>query len=168
MKTYVLTLSRTFPKGHPREGEETDFADRVRRGLHYAEHPCYDSPLPSKIHTIRANYELWKKRIDEVNAGKAVLSVRQWLGAPRRSKQREIFRFDRDSGIGVERLEIIQFGPLFGLSITDAEGRHVTGELETLVENDGLSEEDWMDWFRGCDKSQPMAIIHFTNFRYCK
>lgn len=31
---------------------------------------------------------------------------------------------------------------------------------------DGLSLEDWKDWFRNYKLSKPLAIIHFTNFRY--
>ena len=32
--------------------------------------------------------------------------------------------------------------------------------------NDGLSYYEWLNWFRGYDLSQPLAIIHFTFFRY--
>ena len=32
--------------------------------------------------------------------------------------------------------------------------------------NDGLSFEDWENWFKNYDLAQPMAIIHFTKFRY--
>ena len=39
-----------------------------------------------KLHTIRANYPLWEKRIKDIQEGHAVLSVRQWSGKPYRSK----------------------------------------------------------------------------------
>ena len=42
-------------------------------------------------------------------------------------------------------------------------------ESTDLAANDGLSFADWYDWFRNVDIIQPMAIIHFTNYRYgCK
>lgn len=67
MKTYVLILSEYFPKDHPKAGEPTGFVgDLMFTG--------------KKIHTIRSNYELWAKRIDEVRAGKARLSIRIWTG----------------------------------------------------------------------------------------
>lgn len=78
MKTYVLTLSKVFPKTHKRAGEPTDFE------LLFKDNNYFD-----KIHTIRANYPLWKQRISEIQAGRAVLSVRQWTGNPYRSKQVE-------------------------------------------------------------------------------
>ena len=35
-----------------------------------------------------------------------------------------------------------------------------------LAANDGLSTNDWLDWFKNYDLTKPMAIIHFTKFRY--
>jgi hypothetical protein len=61
MKTYVITVSRTFPKTHERAGQETYFVNKIFDG--------------SKIHTIRANYELWEKRINEVKEGSLVCQL---------------------------------------------------------------------------------------------
>lgn len=44
---------------------------------------------------------------------------------------------------------------------------HLLGNGLNLTE-DGLSFSDWYDWFRKVDLRQPMAIIHFTKFRYGK
>ena len=38
--------------------------------------------------------------------------------------------------------------------------------LIDLAKNDGLSLDDFKAWFKSYDLSQPMAIIHFTSFRY--
>ena len=62
MKTYVLTISKNFPSTHSKKGTPTNFFYKIKSG--------------DKKHTIRANYELWKKRIDEVNEGKAIISLR--------------------------------------------------------------------------------------------
>jgi hypothetical protein len=35
-----------------------------------------------------------------------------------------------------------------------------------LSKNDGLSLPDFKAWFKNYDLSEPMAIIHFTKFRY--
>lgn len=32
--------------------------------------------------------------------------------------------------------------------------------------NDGLSEVDWRNWFERYDLTEPLAVIHFTKFRY--
>lgn len=146
MKTYVLTLSKSFPRTHARAGEPTEFREKFLK--------------KEKIHTIRANYELWSKRIKEVQAGRAVLSVRQWTGKPYRSKQVEIATLTAENGVGLQRLEF-----------TDCRLRfpYVGSEwtfMVSLAKNDGLSLNDWVGWFNGYDHSRPLAIIHFTKFRY--
>jgi hypothetical protein len=38
--------------------------------------------------------------------------------------------------------------------------------LENIAVNDGLSYEDWREWFKDYDLSKPLAIIQFTKYRY--
>jgi hypothetical protein len=139
MKTYVLIISKTFPSYHSRAGEPTNFIQKIKD--------------KQKLHTLRANYELWENRFKEIDAGRAVLSVRQWSGKPyeKGTNQGEIFRFDRTRGIGIEKFCPLQssFNPL------------------VLANNDGLSLEDFDDWFKPYNM-EPKAIIHFTDFRYLK
>ena len=35
-----------------------------------------------------------------------------------------------------------------------------------LSYNDGLTQEDFIDWFKGYDLSKSLLIIHFTDFKY--
>lgn len=146
MKTYVITLSRNFLAYHKRAGEETHFKEKFLSG--------------EKIHTIRANYPLWEKRIKEVQEERAILSIRQWTGKPYRSKQVEIATLTAENGVGLQRLEFtdcrLRF-PYVGSEWTS---------MVSLAKNDGLSLNDWVGWFGGYDLSEPMAIIHFTKFRY--
>ena len=146
MKTYVITLSRNFLAYHKRAGEETHFKEKFLSG--------------EKLHTIRANYPLWEKRIKEVQEGRAVLSIRQWTGKPYRSKQVEIATLTAENGVGLQRLEFTDCRLRFPYS--DSEWT----SMVSLAKNDGLSLNDWVDWFGGYDLSEPMAIIHFTKFRY--
>ena len=39
-------------------------------------------------------------------------------------------------------------------------------ELPVLAANDGLSFNDWYEWFKAYDLNKPLAIIHFSEFRY--
>lgn len=142
MKTYVIMLSKVFPKGHIREGEPTGFKEKLLSG--------------EKIHTIRSNYELWKKRIDEVQNGDALISVRQWEDKPYRSKQIEIRRFTKDDGVGIEHIVLPEY-----LSL-----QSFLGVYENLDRNDGLTEDDWVSWFSKAEREKPLPIIHFTSFRY--
>ncbi len=164
VKTYNIMLSRVFPVTHPKAGQETEFAPKVMAAINNM--PCY----LKKLHTIRANYDLWKKRIDEVMAGEAELCLRQWTGKPYRSKTVVIKRLRWDDGVGIQKLN---FGWHNGEQIPVIEGWYMYGENGSkaeLAKNDGVSLEDWQEWFKGHEKDtvydKPLAIIHFTNFRY--
>ncbi len=157
MKTYVITLSRHFLANHKRAGEETHFKEKFLLGLGLTD---YDTPSLAKIHTIRANYPLWEKRIKEVQEGRAVLSIRQWTGKPYRSKQVEIAMLTAENGIGIQRLDIFDF-----MRPAKVDGSQLVN-LTDLANNDGLSFSDWYHWFRLADVIKPMVIIHFTKFRY--
>ena len=182
MKTYYLTLSPVFPSTHQRKGEETGFYKKLERARDCSRcelsgwagdvkltdylkctNPCFDGYL--KLHTIRANYEFWRKRFEKIAKGEACLSIRQWVGKPygKGSTQREIVRLTREDGIGIQKLTF-PFGTFNEAAIEDAEHVGVfSGIAQTLAANDGLS---LSDWFKDYDLSQPMAIIHFTPFRY--
>lgn len=153
MKTYVLTLSHSFPANHEMHGKPTYFREKFR-----------GTPgMLRKLHTIRANYSLWAKRFEMIAAGDACLSVREWMGAPYRSKQREIARLTADDGVGIQKLRIYEHEPL---PVVYADRYTTPVDWQELATNDGLSLEDWKEWFKNYDLSKPLAIIHFTNFRY--
>lgn len=148
IKTYVLIVSSSFPAYHPRVGNITYFSEKIRKG--------------EKKHTIRLNYELWKKRIEEVQRGEAILSVREWIGKPYISMQRELFFYSDLSNIGVEKLERDDLGWYIN-------GQDLGITTLDLAANDGLTKDDFTAWFKGKIKTnKPMAIIHFTEFRYGK
>lgn len=182
MKTFVLTISRVFPATHTRKGEQTDFKNKILKavrknvcnsrygeigsscngcdGRYLFQDYCLEIP---KLHTIRANYELWKNRIEQVQKGEAILSIRYWSSKPYHKDENgigqvEICQLDKDSGVS--------FQELFNLpSHLYIDGREPVSE-NTLAKNDGLSLEDFKEWFKGYDISKPMIIIHFTSFRY--
>ena len=170
IKTYRLSISRTFPSTHPCAGRETCFREAITAALNGHKDKVFSDDgrqigcFP-KLHTIRDNYSLWKKRIDEVNAGNAVLVLYEWEGKPYRSKTQELLRFNKDSGIGVQRLTFLHDRDgCYNFKFGYADHRDV--DYYTLAKNDGLTETDWLDWMIDYDFSQPLAIIHFTKFRY--
>lgn len=160
MKKYVITLSKVFPSTHPRAGEPTMFSKNAFRWPSVTDEPG----TFYKIHTIRANYEFWRKRFEKIAAGEAFLSVREWVGKPygKGSTQREIARLTREDGIGIQKLEFKDIGNGFNAAVIDGK----PWPREILASNDGLSLQDWRNWFRDYDFSEPMAIIHFTKYRY--
>ena len=159
MITYILTLSRNFPAKHPKKGQPTYFKDKVHAAI------THNEEYWNKPHTIRDNYPLWAKRFEKINRGEACLSVRQWTGKPRHSPQEELFRLTQEDGIGLQMIKFAQYsdGKIY-MDCAHIEGKDIEGE--TIAQNDGLSYLDWQAWFRDYDLSHPLAIIHFTKFRY--
>jgi len=82
----------------------------------------------------------------------------------------EIARFDKDSGIGVQKLNLSDTMIHGALKNNDVALTYSNGNgglsLSTIAHNDGLSLPDFKAWFRKADLSKPIAIIHFTKFRY--
>jgi hypothetical protein len=152
MVTYVLCISKIFPATHKKKGLETNFVDLIESKI--------------KVHTIRGNYKLWQKRFEKIANGEACLSIRNWTGKPYNSKQVEVFRLTREDRISLEKLEFHK----------DKDGIHslkfplinnkYEPEIAFIAWNDGLSLDDFKDWFRNANLSNPLAIIHFTHFRY--
>ena len=171
----VLTLSKTFFKDHFREGKETFFKGKVSYG--------------QKIHTCRGNYDYWKGQIDKVTSRSGTLSIREWIDKPYRSKQQVIKEVPAEV-VGVQKLNLsrrnMALSNLLGPDITAYAYEYaatidgVKVPLELLAENDGLSKNEFIDWFKPAfkrfDKEQRVkvsdwvgiefAVIHFTNYRY--
>ncbi len=149
LKTYVITVSVNFPKKGKCKPEQTGFKSKILSGL--------------KRHTIRQNYKFWKKRIDEINKGNAILSVRQWSGLPYRSEQIEIKQFNQNE-LGYQRVVVLD--EAVDVSIKTDEGYNFLSDkkIKKLAENDGLTLKQFRDWFKkGCLDG---IIIHWTPLRY--
>lgn len=168
----VLTLSKTFFKGHFREGSKTYFNDKVMYG--------------QKIHTCRGNYKLWKERIDKIKDRGGTLSLREWIDKPYRSKQHTIKDITAED-VGIQKLifsrkhievenhPLNDVMPIYRYE-TIIDGSKV--KLDLLAENDGLSSNEFLYWFAPAFKKAEkegqdhkyieleFAIIHFTKYRY--
>lgn len=142
MKKYIITLSKTFLKGHPKAGQPTNFKEKYLSG--------------EKIHTIRSG-DYWAKVVREVNAGEAILSVREWSGKPYASKQAEIGKHTK---LGWQN---IRFETIDGIATVIVYNASGNGDVQNLTKNDGLTNEDFKGWFKGDFFG---GIIHFTDFRY--
>lgn len=180
MKTYVLTLSKYFPKNHNKSGYPTHFQESFILGTGCKDctenqvlsgenislcNGCVRACLNPKIHTIRANYLFWLDRFKKIENESAALSIRQWLGKPYRSKQVEIALLTAKDGIGIQKVQFHKDKEgTYSLKFFDIDGKDY--DMDRLANNDGLSVEDWKEWFMAYDLSHPLAIIHFTPFRY--
>lgn len=158
-KVYVLIVSKQFPKTHPKAGHETGFINSIIENIRG---PRFDR----KIHTIRGNFKYWSKIADEVNSGRAVLSLRCWTGRPYNSKQHEFFELSK---IGIQRVQILNTQHEMEINVEDK----ATPLVAEVAKNDGLSPEDFTNWFFPKMKISNYndcvfdgAIIHFTDFRY--
>lgn len=141
-KTYVLTVSKTFMKEHPRAGDFTGFKEQILNGV--------------KIHTIRSG-DHWRNVVDQVNSGRAFLSVREWTGKPYASKQIEVIQFEK---LGWQDFEMDIN------AVISIDKFYTDVDYDLIAANDGLSLIDFYDWFKAGKKEFSGGIIHFTDFRY--
>lgn len=149
-------ISTKFPASHLCKGDETHFRTLISRALD-------GEPKPHKVHTIRANYDLWKHRSDEIIAGRAILNIKSWSGLPYRNSKNVLFTLDKQAFGGVQRLTF-RHG---NINYPEIDGVEIDGDIiSQLAHNDGLSKDQWVGWFAGYDLTKPMAIIQFTNFKY--
>ncbi len=171
LKVYIITLAKTFQRPHPRTGEPTNFRERVLNGVGHQYKNDRGLIFLAKHHTGRENYDLWKKRCDEVNAGNAILSVRQWKGMPYRTGQIPIGL--ELTKVTIQKMDIrifhgtsvnegvFKFAEIFidGLMLSSA-------DRNRLIQSDGFDDpKDFMDWFGWKDWSG--ALIHFDeHFKY--
>ena len=153
-KKIILTVSRVFPVTHSRKGEYTGFHANLK--------------LRRKIHTIRKNYDLWALNAEKMQRGDYYLSIREWSGKPYNSPQVEIHKVH--TPIGVQPITLSYHADNDTVT-ANIDGREwLDADCYTLAKNDGLSTEDFKEWFFGRDRKKDMSfqgvIIHFTNFRY--
>jgi hypothetical protein len=151
---YTISVSRNFLADHPRKGQPTNFIQSIED--------------LTKIHTIRRNYALWEKRMAKVQRGEACIKLFYYSGKPYYSERvyfKELFNTDN---IGIEKLT---FEKALEEEYTALTGQpqfsyQSSIDIQLLAKNDGLSLMDFYSWFAKYDLSKPMAIIHFSNFRY--
>lgn len=154
-KKINIVIAKSFPTIHKRHGEPTHFASKLVNG--------------EKLHTIRGNYDLWRVNADKMQTGKYVLSVRQWSGVPRRSKQREVY--NTDECIGVEAVAIEYSADADSIAVSIEKRTLSNEEIERLAKNDGMTLDDFKDWFFAKQRNKQDAsfngvIVHFTPLRY--
>ena len=148
-KKVVVTLCRVFPVTHSLAGKPTEFEGKLK------EH--------KKIHTIRYNKNgVWDKRYKDIASGKKYLSVREWTGRPYNSEQREFAQYDK---IGLQHITM-SYGVDDAVPQIWIDGKQIP--IEIVAKNDGLTVEQFVEWFFGESKSNVFegVVLHFTSFRY--
>ena len=172
---YRIPVSIEFPKTHALKGEKTWFQEKINLGIMKMKNQRFqvsaETPdgknLWPKLHTCRANFPIWEKRFEKISKGEAVLELYYWTGKPYNSKTVTICQLGKDDGIGLQKLEYWSVAHKFAAYTKIDEHIYISEiEIETLAKNDGLSLDDFNEWFKSYDLSKPMAIIHFTPFRY--
>ena len=154
-KKINIVIAKAYPTIHKRHGEPTHFATKLVNN--------------EKLHTIRGNYDLWAVNAEKMQTGNYVLSVRQWSGVPRRSKQREVY--NTDERIGVEHVTMKYSVDTDSIAVTVEDNVLSEAQIEQLAKNDGTTVDDFKDWFFAKQRHKEDAvfngvIVHFTPLRY--
>lgn len=152
--TKVRTLSRTFMKGHPKEGQPTYFMEKVYNSLY----PGLIKHFPKDLRKWRFDNELnrnmakqFDKSINEtkhhtIRMGRHFkandeLTLAVWNARPYHSKQVKLW-------IGTIRaIDIIITKTSFLKIYKEQEGNITSLKLPIVAKNDGLSLADFEAWF---------------------
>lgn len=158
----VVMLTKFFFDGHPRAGEDTNFAELVREGV--------------KVHTCRDNFEYWQKKIDKLKKEGGTLSVRQWTEKPYRSPQETIIEIPTDE-VAVSKLtftrnkhRVLPYTHELTYITAYVDDRQTN--IETLANNDGFTRtRDFVAFISPLfDKYHSdtitLAIINFKQYIY--
>jgi hypothetical protein len=142
----VITLSRQFLKGHPREGRPTYFVERAFSSLGISDNSYGGVPVNDAVwrtcnpkhHTIRFGRR-WKDG--------DMASLRVWSGKPYASPQIAIAP---DVRLRVVDIWVDYDNDRIYIHKGDTLGYLVNGcdKLAILAANDGLSPQDFLDWFQ--------------------
>lgn len=142
----VLMCSRSFPAGHPREGQPTHFVEKIMAGLadhqpgwamydsfvQYDWYAYYNCTMP-KGHTIRAGSRF--KPGD-------MASLRIWSDKPYRSKQIEFAQVEVKATWDIQITMPDKWIAVFIL------GKYLSVDaVNVLAHNDGLEPIDFFNWF---------------------
>jgi hypothetical protein len=142
----VITFSRTFPKGHPKEGKPTYFVEKFWSSIG-------NKDLEDKwVFTEGSKESFWNicdlynEKHHTIRSGNRwkvgdKFSPRVWSGKPYQSK---MIQFAPDTEIKkVFNIEIKDDGYVF------IENRKLDyNNLSTLAENDGLGLQELLQWFK--------------------
>lgn len=151
MKKYSVKLAKTFMSSHPRKGEETGFKEEFLS--------------ERKKHTIRQNYEEWRRRFTQIEQGQACLAVEEWSGKPFKSKVNTIKRLTNRDEIGLAKLSFDKD------ILIDNDINQKTFSFDSFIDilasHDGLLLEDFLAWFPDIkNHKEPLALIYLCSFRY--
>lgn len=191
-KKVIITLAKKFPANHRRAGELTYFKEKIINtfldearvvGCDCCKYEtrncdeCFNSRNSTiyhnnynqrtKIHTIRINSDYWVKKCKQINEGSAELLLRQWKNRPYKDPQDKEFATLKK--LGYQILKIEKFGQFASVSVFDEKRKKFKKiDLLSVAQHDGLSEEDFIDWFFPKNKNGIISayVLHFTDFRY--
>jgi len=118
----------------------------------------FDDLIPGKIHTIRQNYEFWKRF-----EGQEV-ALFTWEGKPYRSKQK-VFCIKRIVSVQESWLSFFCCSRYFTKFQHPTDNNKIF-DIGLIAHNDGFRDRAELEyWFRKYKPSK-IAILHFTDFRY--
>lgn len=155
---YIM-YSRTFPKGHPKEGQPTFFVERILNSFHNGQ-MSLDNIWPELKEFVN-DFELianQRQKHHTIRSGNRykpgdMVSLRVWSGLPYRSKQIEFAQVEVKKTWGIE-IYANEF--IFELKV---DGIAQTKEdQERVANNDGLNLIDFYNWFNIHPKKQGVTF----------
>jgi hypothetical protein len=166
----VLTFSRHFPTGHPKAGQPTWFVNKIWNCFRRVE----DNSLPAQyfqwVKKFPSHSDEYRKAVNAdlapepkhhtIRAGNRwksgdMASLRIWSDKPYRSKQIEFAQVEVKKTWEFRILFEPFHKAIFYLNGNELSVRAVV----QIAQNDGLTEQDFLDWFKIHPKSKSFEFI---------
>jgi len=190
----TIQCATHFLKGHPREGQPTHFTYSIinalgKHGLidssdmRKVVSKCLDDGCLAKIFPIKESQQIDMYKVHTIRSGNRwkagdKIHFKAWTGKPYRSKHyqfapvilcksvQDIKITHVNKGWNIRSILVMVDNNFIGtIVINDEKVKFCDEKLKTLINNDGLNTQDFVDWFPNDFKGQ---IIHWTDLKYLK
>ena len=118
----------------------------------------------TKHHAVLPNFDIWNRRMKEIEAGEAALEIAEYARSPISSVP--FLRLTIEDGIGLQLIKFRSDGMVY-----EIDGMHSAGFNDLVPDNEGLPALYFRNWILHSEKLyEPFEIVHFGKFRYkgCK
>ena len=172
----VITFSTHFPIYHPKAGQPTFFVEKILAGLSDRHYPDFKIPKEFKNYDWYEYYNCNLQKHHTIRAGHRwkvgdKFSPRIWSGKPYRSKQiiiapdieiKKVWDFE----IEVDKDYICVLIDKWALYEENSRMVTQVDALMTFAKNDGLSLQDFKDWFKWGTPFDGQIICWNENIEY--
>lgn len=159
-----ILFSKVFMKSHSKAGQQTFFKEKILSGLIYFKKCPRSIAHADNVFDARGNLKFFPK-VTTIRAGHRwkvgdTFSPREWIDKPYRSKQRSFYQ-----ELKIVKIYNFRYEPMNGYFLNDYS---IDISKTYIPQNDGLTIEDFKEWFETEKRFDGQIISWIENVNYEK